>query len=74
MFHRHRRHPVLPSRVRRPVAPGCPTTKFWARIRLTQVRMHHGHRYFAIMKLTRGNGRVMWLAMDTSYGVWRWRG
>jgi hypothetical protein len=53
---------------------GGPLTKYWARIRVTKVRKHHGHRYFAIMKLTRGNGRVLWLAMDNSYGVWRWRG
>lgn len=47
-----------------------PCISFWARIRVRQVREHHGRRYFALMKLTGRHGKVKWLHMSTSIGLW----
>jgi hypothetical protein len=49
---------------------GGPCHNFWVRIRVWHVRKHHGRRYFAIMKMTHGHGKVTWLVMNTKLGWW----
>lgn len=48
-----------------------PCDKFWATIAASDVRDHAGSRYFAVMKLTRRNGHIIWLVMNTKLGWWQ---
>jgi hypothetical protein len=47
-----------------------PCARFPGAIQVSQVLEHHGHPYFAIMKITRKNGRAIWLVMNTRRGSW----
>jgi hypothetical protein len=47
-----------------------PCTKFYAGITLTVVKVHHGTRYFAHMKITGKHRKAMYLVMSTKWGWW----
>ena len=47
-----------------------PCVRFSGAIRASQVMEHHGHPYFATMKITRKHGQVIWLVMNTLRGSW----
>jgi hypothetical protein len=49
-----------------------PCDRFWAAITVTDVRTHHGTRYFAAMKVTGTGQPTDWLVMDM-FGVWQRR-
>jgi hypothetical protein len=52
---------------------GCPCTRYWAAVTLTDVRTHDGRPYFATMEVTGRHRKTLWLAMNTRLGWWWWR-
>jgi hypothetical protein len=48
---------------------GGPCQRYWTRIHAVRVQRHRGHRYFDVMELTHGHGRVSFLVMDRE-GAW----
>lgn len=51
-------------------AGGPPCVKFWGTVTATRVQRHHGHKYFAIMKVV-GTRRQVRLVMNTKLGWWQ---